>query len=568
MSKDGLQMALTMVAASLPFIVALLVALRPNARPRNTPEDYFLFERKLSPGLFLKTSVGYSLQVASIVLFLLWTLSYGASSLFIPIAWGGGYLLVYAALRKGWLDTFLASTSDECQTIHGYVGSETKRGQLLVSFMAIATIVGLGGTLIAEIDYTTTFVLGAVQISADAHRYIDEAIHIAILLFTGCYVLWGGYRAVVLTDEAQVPMSYASFGVVLLAVCGLSTGEAGSFVAGVLALCAAGLFALFLFRRHRVVKCVTTQDVLLLGGLSVLGVVVGVAAIVEAPSRHFSVEIFPSNEFLWGFGLVGVVSLSIANAMWQFVDISSLQRLKSVSFAGDNRQITREHVGRGLRAAAVEAGGVWVLVILLALALKAQGVGKYEEIASFFWNQQGLAILLLPVLVFAYVVFMMSTIDGFISGMSFVAFYDIHARLQTSADDQGKTGLTSQLLAPRWTTIVTIFVIYGGYLLLKARTGGQLAQILYAIYALQSSIFPVVFARLIWPRKVSSVAGVLSIVAGFCCALYAAVWGERWEWIPLDSWYVIPPLATFLGAGITYIVAAGIAHRLDRGKQT
>lgn len=583
MTEDALRVGLSLIALSMPFVVALLVALRPDAKPQDTSpqeyfDDYFLFRRELSPHLFLKTSVGYSLQVASIYLFLLWTFRYGASSLFIPVAWALGYLAMYLALRKGWLNEFLGVNSPDALTIHGFVGqgvhqSMARRRRWLIRVLAFATIVGVGGTLITEIDYTTRFVLAGLGISTDAaaggYPYADELLHVTILLFTGFYVLWGGYRAVVLTDTTQVPLSYASFGIVLFSVCGLAVGTENSTAAGLTALLAAVLLLSFLSARKRIVRHVTTQDRLLLWGLSILGFVVGIAALVDSPTPGITWDfVWPQHEFFWGFGAVGLVALFVANVIWQFVDISSLQRLKSVGFkSGDSESIQK--LGKGLLAAAFEAAGVWVLVILLAFAFKAVGVETYEAIPTFLAGLGGFALLLLPTLIFAYTVFMMSTVDGFMSAVSFVAFYDL--RPATIREDRDQESIRGQLRGPQWTTVATVFLIYAGYLILKWRVEKStpaeesLALILYAIYALQLSIFPVVIARMIWPRRVSAMAGMASVGVGAYCALYtAAIRTKPWSWVPPDSWYVFPPLATFIGAGVTYITVATVAGKLGR----
>lgn len=547
-------MGLSLIAASLPLVIALSVALRPAARPRGSIDDYFLFQRCLTPDLFLKTSVGYSLQVASIFLFLFWTLTYGAVALFVPIAWALGYFLIYLAVRFGILDEFLGTSGERIRTIHGFVAKDAgERRMALVRVMAFATVAGLGGTLIAEIDYASTFILAALGFSSEAFPYADESIHVAVLLFTGCYVLWGGYRAVVLTDELQVPLSYASFCIVLISVCALSFKSASSLYAATIAASTAVLLLIFLVTRIKLIQNTPALDQVLLGGLATGAAIVALAtALGTASGRNFEFSFFfpPHQEsgYFLGFGFFGVVSLGLANALWQFVDISSLQRLQSVKFDPTIPQ-SRDTITKGLCATGVEASGVWVLVVFLGFALKAQGVASYDDVSAFFAGLQGPSMLLLPTIVFTYVVFMISTADGFISAMSFVAYQDIHGSGRPGLDQES---VASQLRSPRWTTVATIFVVYVLYLVLKWGTE-RIDQILYAIYAVQLSIFPVIFARLFWPRRVSIAAGIASIIVGASCAVFTALTEPRLG-IPPDSWYVIPPLASLLGAGTTYMV--------------
>ena len=64
---------LTLIAATLPIVASVFAALMPSSRIKEI-DDYFLYARSLDLDSYLKTSVGYSLQVASIYLFFYWTL--------------------------------------------------------------------------------------------------------------------------------------------------------------------------------------------------------------------------------------------------------------------------------------------------------------------------------------------------------------------------------------------------------------------------------------------------------------------------------------------------------------
>src|ERR1700730_6478284 len=56
------------LAASVPFVISILISLKPNLSYL-TAEDYFLSRRELSVGDFIAATIGYSLQVSSIFLF-------------------------------------------------------------------------------------------------------------------------------------------------------------------------------------------------------------------------------------------------------------------------------------------------------------------------------------------------------------------------------------------------------------------------------------------------------------------------------------------------------------------
>ncbi len=263
-----------------------------------------------------------------------------------------------------------------------------------------------------------------------------------------------------------------------------------------------------------------------------------------------------------------MISLALANGLWQFVDISSLQRLQSVEFkktdSASGLSDSRSRIQRGILAAAIEGSGVWVLVILLAFALKTNGVTSYSDVHAFFRDLSGASLLLTPILVFAIICFMMSTVDGFISAMSYVAYCDIY-----NHHPDAEEGNSDSLRFPRITTALALMFIYAGYLLLRQSLKDRddadtvLPAILYAIYAVQISIAPAVVVRFFLPRTISALGVVLSVLAGSAAAILTAISPAKLG-IPEASWYVIPPLATLLAATLAYALgtlAGKIVHR-------
>ena len=93
---SGSQLTIAAVAAFLPFLLSFFSAAWADSKPRSV-RDFFLFERKLDSGRFVTGSVGYSMQVASIYLFLYWFPFYGLKTLIVPLAWFLGYVFM------GWL---------------------------------------------------------------------------------------------------------------------------------------------------------------------------------------------------------------------------------------------------------------------------------------------------------------------------------------------------------------------------------------------------------------------------------------------------------------------------------
>jgi hypothetical protein len=198
-----------MIVTTLPFVASILASINPKLRVESAL-SYFLSNRKLEIDGFIATTIGYSLQVASIYLFLYWTFLYGIYPIIVCIAWTLGYWILSELLRRGKLDGFLGTgqiqgnkasqQTTAITTIHGFVGRRfgspiSRSGRMAVLTLALASTIGLGGTMITEIDYSASFFLQSIGAS-DTSEMLLVVIHVSILLFTVMYVLWGGFRAV------------------------------------------------------------------------------------------------------------------------------------------------------------------------------------------------------------------------------------------------------------------------------------------------------------------------------------------------------------------------------------
>ncbi len=571
MLNNELLLGLSLVALAFPFILSIFIAIQPRSRPKSV-SDYFLYSKRISPKDFLKTSVGYSFQAASVVLFLLWSQSYGAIVIFIPIAWGVGYVLMMFAVKAGVLDDFLASSPESNETIHGYVGRDVQSflQRPFVLTLAITTVAGIGGTLVAEVDYALSLILSVLGFSENPNATLISTVAlVGVLFFSSCYVLWGGYRAVIETDKVQVPLSYISFCTIIFAVSGMAAANGHKVEAIVITIATVLLLLIFYLLRGRVAQdgeySSRWQDRIVFWTLIVGGLFTLAFSLNGTQSTPATFSFFVHHENFLGFGVFGAISLILANMIWQFVDISSLQRLQSLEFPcqeGNERNIARKKISQGLLSTAVESCGVWILVIVLAFALKAAGVGEvFTDAAMFFHAASNLTIIITPLLVFALICFAISTIDGLISATAYVAYYD----LQRPPRDE--IASIQKLSTARSITFLTVSIICTAYLTLKwylshqDTSGLLLGQILYAIYAIQISIGPAVLVRLLAPSYLNAVAAITSIIAGWVGAFVSAL-TDPWLGIVEDSWYVIPPLVAFTMATAMYIFTYGIVKIL------
>lgn len=566
------------VAATIPMVAAIFAALLPSARAKSV-DSYFLYDRSLDIDGFLKTSVGYSLQAASIILFFTWGLSYGLYSVFVPAAWGAGYFLVAYFFDKGKFNNFLKNDTSSEQTIHGHVWSRLKTpdgwtARLAIFFISLATVCGIGGTLIAEVDYGAKLFLTATKITKIAPSMVTAII----VAFATFYILWGGYRAVVITDKIQVPLAYSVFGAVsigsayLLLPHSLGRGISAFFFL---------LFCLLLYNRLKLLqrddyhnRSVAWLTFFPLAALS-LAVCFFPTINKVSPSINVYEILFPSTPDLLGFGLVGLISLFLANIVWQLIDISSLQRLQSLKINATNRPT----VIKALRATGVEAACGWLLILATALALRALGLTDISKLVELLGGLPGYWNLLLPALIFSAVVFVLSTVSGFVSSIAFVAYFDflaligLHSRKLSSDDRSGHA-----LAGARTTTLIFITIIFLAYQILKlyldarAKPGEDpISQALYAIYAFQLAITPtVLYVLLVRPaeseKQLNPLPVLLSCLTGLIVAWFSATAAQPIFGIPDASWYVVPPLFVISTSIMVFVIFHKLTSWLEQNR--
>ncbi len=577
-----------LIAATLPFVASIIIALSPSVRATSVG-GYFLYERNLDTDGFVKVTVGYSLQVAALALFFYWTFNYGAvGPTLVCVAWGSGYFLVARALERGRLSAFLGSgrstAEDPTPTIHGYIGAAVAADHrfglksLTIAAVALASIIGLGGTMMAEIDYGVGFLTQALGLTHPPSATLPPTsishippitnilIAAAILTFTILYVLWGGYRSAVATDRVQVPFAYVSFALFTLGVAvetaGFRERSGVSFALLIFGL----VIGLLLWRRLRLIQLVSSEDVQ--GRLSALFTFVPILIftiisiiVVSNTGRGWDLSslylvVAPDEAPFLGFHLWGLVALLTVNLMWQFVDISSLQRLQSLESApplADGRLPAAEI----LRAMGVEAGLGWFLIIVSAIILRSAGL-RYDWFVADMAGSPSL-LWLVPLFIFTVFVYMLSTISGFISALSYISFYDIVPVLtgQQGEDikETDRIAKAERLRRPRATTIGVISLMLLFYTFLRLLVPNQqIGSVLYAIYAFQIVIMPsviIVLFRERWRLYPSAVIG--SVLVGIFTAYLTAAhpWGLTVaSWIGADevSRQVLPPLLTALTA--------------------
>ncbi|MBK8094498.1 MAG: hypothetical protein IPK32_21685 [Verrucomicrobiaceae bacterium] len=563
---EGYKLALVSLAAFAPFVLSFISSLKGKG-PTNV-SDFFLFERNLDTGSYATGSVGYSMQVASIYLFLYWFSLYGWLSLIVPIAWFGGYLIQAYMVKKGKLDGFLSQDAN-AGTIHGYIVPEKSGlGRVAVCLLAVASLVGFAGTMLAEIDYALAyFVLPGMELSITDFS-AKMVLYMVVLTTAGAYIMWGGYRAAIETDTFQVKWAFALFAAIIVAI-GWVAVTKGTWVSP--ASCGFGLLAfsiLAIWLRKRLKRLdlnyqTLNADRVMFAIIGILGGILLIGAISHrnsgVPTSSFADYLHPTQSFGW----LGILSLFATNALWQFIDVSSLQRLQSLNFVLkkseakadlEANQHVRDRVFRGIISAGVEGTGSWFMVIALALVISACNIDPnkpHEAIGNVLpmW-------LCMPAFLYVVVAFMLSTLDTLVAASAFVIFHDIIPESRTNSSIPEERRMS----AARRYTLAGIIVTGCVYVALKLITQSdetKQSQLVYAIYAIQAAICgPVIFAIIGKPLR--PLGSILATILGASVALViAAGWNApeaTWPYWLQESWYVLPPFASLAVSGMTALI--------------
>lgn len=453
-------------------------------------------------------------------------------------------------------------------TIHGYVADAFAGRKWLAKLLAITSLCGLGGTMLAEIDYALTyFVFPALTVEAPKGGFAVVCF-VLVLLTAGSYIMWGGYKAAIDTDIFQVKVAYIFIGIVAGAL-SLNAAKSGNWC---LALIISGIVIAFCVyaanRRTHLFQVDPTYETHKFdrGIFYALAVLIFSAAsygfyIRGEPSTGIPIgrEVFSiPNNLPLGFGIWGVIALVVTNAMWQLIDISALQRLQSLKFTADNPN-ERKKLSSGLIAAGVEGTGSWCLVLVLAILTKAGGAESQNIllVLSDAW-------ILVPAFIYIVVAFMLSTLDTLIAASGFVFHYDgtRHWLPENSFNNE------RELNWARYGTMSCLIGVGILYWCIRSHYGddqAKLSTIVYAIYAIQASILgPVLVAIFASAHRRNVWFSLFGLLAGWIASFYTTIWAEKPLFnMPMDSWYVFPPFAALSMSVVISIFGCLFANQTD-----
>lgn len=551
------------VATLLPMVSYLAVGFSRNSKA-TSPEEYFIYGQSVTADDYANTSVGYALQMAAIFLFAYWGVLYGLGGLWVCLFWMGGFLLLYFLIPR--FQKFHQAKT----TLHGYLGTVFSSRKLQVC-AAICSIIGLWGTMMAEIDYTTIVYSPVIGNWPKSSAWFLQAF---FLLFGAGYIIFNGYKAEVNTERFQVPIAYCGLLAVLLFTITNVQEHAGASVFRIVCLLLACSLLLIILGK------------LLTGRRSVVGLAVPLLALIILGFRFYltstsepvlvasGTPIALTRPMLQQFnaqGAVALVSLFLANVFWLPVDISTWQRIASVE--GKDSSALIKVLQRGTLRVAFESPATWILGVVLGLIMAHGGYlkpGEEDSCLLLFSTKllgadpenatSATSLLLYSLFIMACVSIMLSTVNSLVSAIGYTLYRDV-LWVQDSAKNT--------LRGPRIAT--ALIVILGGlifYPVLTSYFGARLQTFLYAAYAAQLSLLFVVVAALfqvrLAPRAAigSVIGGLLGTVLCFVLVVYYPQ--------SLPSTDVLPPSFAIIGAffGLILFTKRPPARPFPVGKET
>jgi hypothetical protein len=494
------------IVVLLPLILSLWKVGKSNIA-KNTL-DFFLANRKIDSKDFINTTVSYSYQVASISLFASWGYFYGFWTIWVPMFWGLGFYLLEWLNNTGRLDIFYENHHGN--TLHGFLRDQF-RSPNLGKLAAIASVLGLSGTAFFEAEFTSNII---------SHAVFPNNSHIWFLIlfffFVGivlAYILWGGLKTIVITNKAQLSFGFIFFN--LFSVYLFDKILLNHFIYTALILyCFAFLSIVSLNilypKLHKLYPnnfssiysrtLITTLFIYIIGFIVVSFQIKGLIP-VDSLGFFLKEQQF-SNVF--SLGGLSMISLLLANGLWQIVDVSTWQRLAAVN----EEKVTKKEISKTLRFIGWYSAITWIIAILFGMGLKYVGL-QLGDASTALQNFTSISLLngtwvdkIFILILFMSMIFIaFSTIDSIISVISYTAYYDLISLKQRTLKG-----------ARFWTIAYTVIFLIIYYIVRQEVS--TIDSILYTFYSFQLALFPLIISVLL-NKKMTNKASYLSILFGF-----------------------------------------------------
>jgi Na+/proline symporter len=521
------------IATLVPILIYVVVGLSKRSKVLDV-QEFFIYGQKVSMHDYANTSVGYALQMAAVFLFAYWAMIYGVGALWTAVFWFLGYLLLHSLLPR-----FLPYHKNPI-TLHEYIATTFNGGRKLQLLASAATMLGLWGTMMAEVDYTSQ--VYAPIVSAPWGAY---TLQVLFLLFGTVYIIFNGFKAEVRTERIQVPVAY--LGLILTLALALPSvwrhaGERSYYIVLAIFICTLLLILLGKLQLglHKALK--DPQTWIPVFGVLVLGVVHCFVTLTTNSGAAASILDKPLSVQMKAQGWFPLLSLFLANVLWMPVDLSTWQRIASVEGSGTELLIS---LRKGTRRVLFESPASWCLGIVLGLIIDgggflgpradaSLGIGAF---ASALVSGAALSPLVYLLFIAACVAVMLSTVDSIVAAIAYTASRDI-----------------SQTYSLSRVRLWTLGIVVAGlvvYPVLRITLGASLAVFLYAAYSAQLALVTVVALVLI-RRRLDPRAAFVSVLTGIFAAVVCAILVSGLKGAPDAS--VLSPVFAVIGSVLGYLL--------------
>jgi Na+/proline symporter len=517
-----------------PALYMLAIVAVPNPK---TTEEYHYASRRLPPEDFVDTTIMYALQVAAISLFATWGYLYGLYSLTVPVFWGFGYLIISYLLKKGKLDSLISSNS--IRTIHQFIGANRKPH--VRKFAAIITLLAISGPAMFEAFFTAS-VIETCQSLVAFSPISAEALAIIFLIISTIYMLRGGYSGAVRLDRIQLATGYVLFvAFVSIILWSLARTFNSTFSSAIIQILSVVLIlttmAIF---AYRVSLGISTQrqdiyGLLCTGTAFLLPFYPAISSFNPSVYSYVGFNNIVKFFFPASFSAPALVSLFVANAFYQLVDVGNWQRILSVDTEmkeGVNIAKNlhyKDILAASLNNIAISSPLTWVVAILLGLCAKLINVNSQNDdaieliVKYILSTQNSSSQILVVLLITSMVAIMFSTIDALVSATSFTITNDIF-----------EESIKLDLNVHKRITVAVIIVQLIFYLFISSIAQDSAPSVLYLCWSFQIALVPAVISSLFNIRHKQST--LLSSIFGGCLAaflpLYMSGPNSVYEWSP------------------------------------
>jgi hypothetical protein len=539
----------------------LYILLTLTSRRPSSVDDYQFGERRLNPSDVVDASIMYGLQIAAISLFATWGFQFGVAALVVPLFWVLGYFLICVALSNRFLENF--AKDSEFRTLHGFLADHGRVRSIRIT-AALLTLVGLAGPAMVEAFTVGRAIGAAIPTFGDVG---GAGLALGFLAVSLIYMTSGGFPGVVKLNQFQMMFGYGGLCASIAGLMLMSMNKVGSTTTFSLALCC--LLAsvamlvikirhdrqthLYLYAFHSDSGTKQTLDVMGLAASSIGAIAFLIVVIIS----YFSVSTDPidAQKPAWlgtstgyGFTLLATISLFVANAFYQFVDVTQWQRLVSLSVNKNNLSQSAAMLRSNILNGGIGSSLTWVIAILFGVFLRSlfpdPDANPYTliqaviaEVLQFEGAWSGPLIF---ILVASLLAIMFSTLDAIVSATSFTVQEDLI----------GIDRARASVFLARTLTVGVVFVQLMFYLGIGFLAGDRVDAVLYICWSFQLAMMPVV-AGLILGRGGSYPARFISLISGATGALLPLMLGTP------DRAYEISPIMAFSAALVAYVLLGG-----------